>query len=184
MSLEAYKRELVALRERDMAITKPTQPEYFARSRRPAVQIASPPYDSSFSEYDLDLTFLDESYYTFPPYLMTSPTDTDIDACDFDFDIDPTYISQPELDELVAQVYPNGVPGELEESCWGAYRDEMEMGSSTSTNISAEDGTAPMAIDDDSLQTLFEEFDNVFGDVALLSNSDSENSSGSDSVES
>jgi hypothetical protein len=182
MSLEAYKRELMTLRERDMAITKPTQPEYFARSRRPAVQIASPSYDPSFSEYDLDLTFLDDSYYTFPSYLMTSPTDTDIDTCDFDFDIDPTYISQPELDELVAQVYPNGVPGELEDSGWGAYQDEMEMDSSI--DISAEDGAAPMAIDDDSLQTLFEEFDNVFGDVSLLSNSDSETNSSSDSAES
>ncbi|KJA15897.1 hypothetical protein HYPSUDRAFT_332997 [Hypholoma sublateritium FD-334 SS-4] len=170
INLEAYKRELIALRERDMAITSPTQPEYFARSRRPTVQIASPQPWPAYNDLDYDLAMLEQSFPEFNQYLFMSPTDTELDTCYYH---DEALIS--EVNELVDVIYPNGLPSDFDS--WEVYRQHPDP----CVPEIAEDGEDAMCVDDDEISRTLAEFDRMFCGTATPPLEDEEAEEGASS---
>ncbi|KAF8966113.1 hypothetical protein BDZ97DRAFT_1756817 [Flammula alnicola] len=164
-NLEAFMRELSAERERDMAITKPTQPEYYARSRRPTVEVAPTQYTQPSSDVEPDFGFLDV-----PDDLFQSHFPPTTDDMDCDFLNDAEHIAQ--LDQLIAEAFPEGIPEDFDN--WSVYPELQELQAS----IAAPEATEPMdgiTFDEELFQKSLEEFDSVFGDIisTSISHSDS-----------
>ncbi len=131
-----------------MAITSPTQPEYFARSRRPTVQIASPQPWPVYNDFDYDFSMLEQPFPDFDQYLFMSPTDTELDKCDY---IGDELITQ--VNQLVDVIYPDGLPSDFDS--WEVYRNHPEP----SAPEVVEDTQDAMCVDDEEFLRTLEELE-------------------------
>ncbi|KAF9483687.1 hypothetical protein BDN70DRAFT_891581 [Pholiota conissans] len=184
MSPEAYKNALVFLRERDMAITEPTRPEYNLPARRPAVQTEPPlgqwwpESPSDYSPWD-DFSPYDSAFPTemFPTSFMTSPTDMyTYDKYPFSYDfntefpIDSAPLSPWENNEFVAQVYPNDMLSDLDSNSTldldslEGHQDGVESDTSAELDLDfdmSEDDVSPTLLDPEALETLMQELNAI-----------------------
>lgn len=166
-SLEALICDIEAERERDMAITSPTRPMFyvppkpFGPTQCLPFNLPSPMPANDGDAADLDFGFLtghdDFSQFDVPPL-------TDDMDCDFSHDTE----FYAELDQLIAQAFPDGIPEEVD---WTPFpelnalisnpysSDDMAMAPSLAPPESLDESI----FEDESFRKTFEEFDAVFG---------------------
>lgn len=101
-----------------MAITKPTQLEYYARPRHRDVQIASPPIWPDDFDFDYDFGLLTQPFLDVDLSWNVSPTPAEFDAwVTAVADAPNSY----DVDELIQSLYPDDLPSDFDS--WDLYQE-------------------------------------------------------------